>query len=42
MAFYVGCSTYSVMQSYRTVVVLDSFKMAYRDEDSILDQIYEK
>ena len=38
--------TYSVMQSDETGfcgdVVLDSFNMAYRDEDRILEQKYEK
>ena len=37
---------YSVMQSdwnsFRGDVVLDSVNVAYRDEDSILDQIYLK
>ena len=34
---------YSVMQSDRNRdVILDSVNMTYRDEDRILDQIYEK
>ena len=45
LKFYVRLP-YSVMQSDRNSfggdVVLDSFNMSYRDEDSILDQKYEK
>ena len=43
---YIQVSWYSVMQSDRNNfcgdVVLDSFNMAYKDKDSILDKIYEK
>ena len=34
--------TQSLLNSFLGVVIVDSLNMVYGDEDSILDQIYEK
>ena len=39
---FVGLQTNYSEQRQNGDVVLDSFNILYRDEDSILDQIYEK